>query len=362
MKYLFGILLIVHGLIHVMGFAKAFNLSEIKSLRLSISKPLGILWALAFLLFTIVAFLFLSKSQMWWLAAFIAIGISQILIILYWKDAKAGTAANIIILAIALIGFGNWNFEKTFRQDVSDIFEEMNPSPTSSLRQAEIDHLPIPVQRYLKYTGVLNQPEVYNAHILMKGSMRSKVDDWFSFDSEQYNFFNNPNRLFFMKANVNRLPTNGYHAYKNGKALMQIKLLSLFPVININNGTIDKAETVTVFNDMCILAPASLIDDNIEWETIDDSSAKAIFHGPEHTITATLEFNESGQLINFLSDDRYDISRAGQYRFSTPITRYQKINNLNLPAYGEAIWHYPEGPFVYGKFEIKDIAYNVPNI
>ena len=362
MTLLFGILLFVHGLIHIMGFAKAFHLSDIKSLGSSISKPVGILWAFAFLVFTYTTFLYIYENQMWWLAALIAIVISQMLIILYWKDAKAGTLANIIILTIALIGFGNWNFEKSFRQDVSDIFEEMNPSPPSSLRQAEIDHLPHPVQRYLKYTGVLNQPEVINAHIRMQGSMRSEGADWFAFDSEQYNFFDSPNRLFFMKANVNHLPTNGYHAYKEGKALMQIKLLSLFPVVDINDGTIDKAETVTVFNDMCILAPASLIDDNIKWEPIDDTSAKAIFHGPDHTITATLEFNKEGQLINFYSDDRFDISRPGQYRFSTPITRYQKIKNMNLPAYGEAIWHYPEGPFVYGKFEIKDIVYNIDKI
>ena len=27
-------------------------------------------------------------------------------------------------------------------------------------------------------------------------------------------------------------------------------------------------------------------------------------------------------------------------------------------TYGEAIWDYPDGAFVYGKFRLKDVVYN----
>ena len=49
-----------------------------------------------------------------------------------------------------------------------------------------------------------------------------------------------------------------------------------------------------------------------------------------------------------------------QYRFSTPAKEYMKINDMNVLKYGEAVWHYPEGEFVYGKFNLKSIEYNVP--
>jgi len=48
-----------------------------------------------------------------------------------------------------------------------------------------------------------------------------------------------------------------------------------------------------------------------------------------------------------------------KYRFTTPLQDYQAINGYRLPNYGEAVWHYPEGAFVYGKFWVKGVDYNV---
>lgn len=38
-----------------------------------------------------------------------AMVLSQILIILYWKDAKFGTIANVIILATMIVEYRVWN-------------------------------------------------------------------------------------------------------------------------------------------------------------------------------------------------------------------------------------------------------------
>jgi hypothetical protein len=140
---------------------------------------------------------------------------------------------------------------------------------------------------------------------------------------------------------------------------MQIKLLGLFNVVNVKGTEMNKAETVTVFNDMCLMAPASLIDKRIEWTAVDSLSAKATFTNGINKITAILYFNELGQLVNFISDDRYAITDMKQYRFSTPVEDYAQINGRNIMQYGETIWHYPDGEFVYGKFTMKSIEYNV---
>ena len=65
-----------------------------------------------------------------------------------------------------------------------------------------------------------------------------------------------------------------------------------------------------------------------------------------------------GQLVNFISDDRYVMGDMRQYLFSTPVKDYKLINGINVPTYGEAIWHYPDGEFIYGKFYLKSIEYN----
>jgi hypothetical protein len=46
-------------------------------------------------------------------------------------------------------------------------------------------------------------------------------------------------------------------------------------------------------------------------------------------------------------------------KWSTPTRDYREIRGYRLPAYGEAVYHYPEGAFAYGKFTIRDVEYNV---
>lgn len=361
MKTALAIFILLHGLIHFLGFTKAFNLANIEQLKQFISKPLGIFWLLAGLLFLAVVVLVLLKADWWWILAFIAIAISQILIILSWQDARFGTIANVIILIATIAGFGAWNFHRSFVNDYKEGLTRTNSISTNILTEADIQQLPVPVKAYLRYTGVLNRENVNNIKISFTGQMREKGKEWFEFHTIQYNFFDIPTRLFYMTARMKGLNVPGYHAYRNGNASMQVKLFGLIPVVNVSEGELNQAETVTVFNDMCLMAPATLIDKRIKWEEIDSLSSKATFTCNGISISAILYFNKGGQLVNFVSDDRLAISGKSfkNYRFSTPVREYKNINGINICSNGEAVWHYPEGEFVYGKFLLESVEYNV---
>ena len=360
MKIIFITISALHGLIHLMGFAKAYNLAEIKELTLPISKPFGLLWLSAFILFTSGTIFYLLKSNQWFWWSLGGIFISQLLIFFFWQDAKYGTAANIIILLAATFAYGAWHFEQQYQKDIKESLARNTNLNIENISEHDLLHLPMPVQRYLKIVGVVGKPAVQNVKIIFTGEMRDKGKDWFAFTSEQYNFYREPERLFFMKASIKGLPTNGYHFYKNNKAEMHVKLLSLFPVVTIKEKGFFKTETVTFFNDLCLFAPAALIDKNIEWEAIDDFSARAYFTNNGTRISAVLYFNKNGELINFISGDRSALIDGAlkNYRFSTPVNNHKNFNGFYLPAYGEAVWHYPEGEFTYGRFNVKSIEYN----
>ncbi len=359
LKYVFAFFMLIHGLIHLMGFAKAYNYGNITQLTRYISKPAGLLWLATAILFIITVTLFILKKEGWFYIAIAAAIISQILIIAVWKDAKFGTILNFIFLVVGIASYATYRFEAAFITDVKKHIAENDFSKVDLLTEADIAMLPVPVQKYVRYTGAVNKPKVKNMKVVFDGEMRDKSKDYFKFTSVQYNFFSDPTRLFFMKANMKGAPVSGYHKYQNAHATMQIKLLGLFNVVDVKGVEMNKAETVTVFNDMCLMAPAILIDKRIEWTSIDSVSAKATFTNGINKITATLYFNEQGQLINFISDDRYAITDMKQYRFSTPVKQYSQINGVTIWKYGETIWHYPDGEFVYGKFTLKSIEYNV---
>lgn len=264
----------------------------------------------------------------------------------------------IIVVAIVLI-MGSFFFEQSYKKDVNFNLEQNNRLSIEILNEQDMGHLPQPVKRYLQYVGVVGKPKVKNFKIVFDGEMREKGKDYFTFTSEQHNFIENPSRLFFMKGKMFGMTVPGYHKYLNTKASMDIRIFGLFPVVKLSGEVLDKTETVTLFNDMCLFSPASLIDQRIQWEEIDDNTATAYFTNQRITISATLYFNSQGQLVNFISNDRTAVSEMKQYPFLTPVSEYKNLNGLNLPTYGEAIWRYPDGDFTYGKFRVKSIEYNL---
>jgi hypothetical protein len=362
LNYIFSFVFLIHGLIHLIGFAKAFHYGNITQLTKYISKSTGSIWFITAVLFVVAGALFLFKKESWLYIAIVAVVISQVLIILVWKDAKFGTILNSVILFVAIVSWATYHFEKEFKADVKRHLIQTDFTSSDLLTEADIAPLPESVQKYIRHVGAVNKPKVKNMKVVFDGEMREKGKGFFQFKSVQYNFFNDPTRLFFLKAKMYGIPMLGYHCYQNATATMQIKLVGLFNVVNIKGTEMNKAETVTVFNDMCLMAPASLIDKRIEWTAIDSLSAKAVFTNGVNKITAILHFNGQGQLINFISDDRYVVGDMKQYRFSTPVKDYARIDGITIWRYGETIWHYPDGEFVYGKFHLKSVEYNVTNV
>ncbi len=359
MKVAFSILLGIHGLIHALGLIRAFNWMVVKELTLPISKGQGIIWGLCGGLFLLVGVLYWVQYKYWWLAAILVILVSQWLIFNAWSDAKWGSIPNVLILLVALLAMQAQRFEAQFQKDVTQAWQQQRQTAVDRLTEADIQHLPAPVQRYLRYMQVIGQPKVWNFRVVFKGQMRQKGNDWFEFTSAQYNFIAQPARYFFMKASLNHLPTNGYHAYQDQHALMLIKLLSTFAVIDIEDASLFQAETVTFFNDLCLLAPAALIDPRISWTPIDDRRTQATFVNQGISISAILHINTEGQLIDFESEDRIDISDASKLRFSTPVNQYGTFNGRPVLEQGDAVWHYADGPFVYGRFYLERVEYNV---
>ncbi len=363
MKIAFSLIVMVHALIHIMGFVKAFKLAPIEQLTLPISKPMGLLWLGAALLFFLTLFLFLTSKTTWWIPGTLAVVLSQVLILMYWPDAKAGTLANLIILLPLIVGFYQNKADSFINRYKTTVTEQLRTvKPTEILTEKDLEPLPRPVQEYLRYVGAIGQPKVHNFSARIAGKMRlKKGNPWVDIQAQQYNFFHPNSRTFYIKSQMYGIPFDGLHRYVGDQATMEIKIASMISVADAHGEKMTAGETVTLFNDMCLLAPATLIDPNIQWTEIDSLTVEATFTNAGHSITAQLFFNKKGELIDFSSDDRFE-SEDGktyrQFRWTTPVKNYITVEGRKIPSYGEAIWHHPEGPYKYAEFDIKKVAYN----
>lgn len=264
----------------------------------------------------------------------------------------------VIVLLISALAYTQHLFEKGFEADVKQALQHSPEDRDIPVTQQDLSHLPAPVQQYLIHAGVVGKPRVRNFYIAFEGEMRDKGKDWFPFRSEQYNVIDPGTRLFFMKARMFGMTVPGYHKYGEGKASMDIKPFGLITVVSHHEDEMFRTESVTFLNDVCLFAPAALIGPQFQWEGIDSTSARVYYTNGNVKVSATLLFNGSNELVNFISDDRTSVSDMKTHRFSTPAGKYMDMNGHIVPTYGEAVWHYADGLFTYGKFHVKEVRYN----
>ena len=359
MNIIIAFILFLHASIHLAGFIKSRDPAKVKSLNANIPKKEGPAWLACAVLFTASGVLLLSGISQWWIAGAAALALSQALIISNWNSAKFGTIVNLVILLAVAAGFADAHFYSNYRSDAHDAVAKAK-SLRSTIQVNELDSLPLPVKRYLIKTGASGTAVPSAVRIEFDGEMRSRTLDWFSFKSEQYNTIADPCRLFFMRGKIFGIPVNGYHPFRSGSAEMNVKLLSLFTVAGNSGREMTQSEIVTCFNDICLFVPSALADKRITWGRSDDNSAEAYYTASGITVMAILYFDSEGMLVNFISDDRYDLSsaRGERIRFSTPVKDFKEHNGVLIPSYGETVWHYPEGDFIYGKFNLKKIEYD----
>jgi hypothetical protein len=103
------------------------------------------------------------------------------------------------------------------------------------------------------------------------------------FTSEQYNFVEPSARLFPMRAALFGLPLQGYQRFIGNAARFRIRLLSVLQVVDGQGPTFNQSETVTLFNDFCVLAPAALVDLPIQWTMAAPHSLRGVFSRGEQT-------------------------------------------------------------------------------
>ncbi len=366
LKIVFVVLLLLHALLHLLGPAKAFGLAELPQLTIPISKTLALLWLLAATLFASTAVALLLGQRRWWIVGAIALVVSQIVISTAWGDAKWGTAANGLIALGVLYGFlstGPLSFEAQFEAAGEAARPQRADATAAVLTESDLAPLPPAIQKYLRLTGAVGQPRIESFRARFHGEIRSDpASPWMPFTAVQQSVIDPPNRLFLMKATRNGVPFEAFHRFEGAHATMRVRLASLVPIADARGPEMDRAETVTLLNDLCLLAPSALLSLRLLWQEIDARTVRVTFAHAANMGSAVLHFAESGELIDFVSDDRLRSSSDGKSfertRWSTPVSRYQRLGPRRLFAEGEGSWHPTSGQYSYIHFVVDEIEFN----
>ena len=362
MRIALALLLALHGLIHVFGAAKAFGWADVSQLHTPISATSGVLWLLVAVLFCFAAMVEGAGGRWWWYPALPAMLISQALIVSTWSDAKFGAVANVMIaipLLIVALDARASSFRSMFAHD-RDMLLARVTRPAPPVTDADLASLPPLMQTYLRRIGAVGCPHVRNVRVLFKAQMRGgATEPWMHATATQYEFFDPPARLFYMNATRSGLPIDVFHRYVDGGATFRVRVAGLYPMVDKAGLDMTNDETVTLMNDVLVLAPAATLDLPFTYETTGDHSLRATFRNAGFTVTAALTFDAAGDLVGFVSADRAHDREAGAASWSTPISGYSEVDGIRVGRRGDANWIEPSGEWTYGRFEMQSISYNV---
>jgi hypothetical protein len=366
---LVALMVVAHGLIHLFGAAKGLGWAEVTALKDPVSPAMGLVWLAAAVLVVAAGVLLAVRTPWWWVVGAVSLVVSQVAIVTSWNDAKAGTVANVVLLVAIGYAFasqGPTSFRAEYRRATAGALSRTVPDVSTVVTESDLEHLPAPVAEYVRRSGAVGQPPVSSFRAVFHGRIRSDATGpWMSFTGEQVSTYGHElSRVFAMDAAMYGLPVDVLHIFVGPAATMRVKLCSVVSIVDAAGPEMDRGETVTLFNDLCVLAPAALVDAPVVWQAVDDRHAHGTFTNGAHTVSADLTFDSEGDLVDFVSDDRLQASRDGSSftarRWSTPLRDYRTFDARRLATRGECRWHLPEpqSQYSYLEFNLDRITYN----
>ena len=363
MKTVLIVLIVLHGIIHSLGFTKAFKFAEIKELTLSIPKFAGVLWLITSVLFITAGMLNIFEYKFWWLLAFIAVLLSQILIIYFWKDSKFGTIPNIIILTAVFVGYANYSFQQMVDEEIHQMLSKVDYNRNFIVSENNISHLPTAVRKWLYASGVTEKPFINSVKLKQKAFMKMKPEqeDWNEAEAVQY--FTTQQPSFIWKVNLQMmsiLQIVGRDKLVNGKGEMLIKLLGIIPVVDTKDNYKLNTGTIQRYLGEIVWFPSAALNKNITWEGIDDSTAKATLKLSGTSGTGTFYFYKEGFLKKY-SAQRYfgGESNSKLNEWVITVQESKEFNEVVIPNKMTATWKLESGDWDWLKVEITEIEYNI---
>ena len=279
----------------------------------------------------------------------------------------AGVASALVIGAgtvAALAGGAAWRRESS--RAVDRLKTGIDRARAPSDLHAPLVDLPAPVQRYLDLAIPPDLTRIRSAHIRWRGEFQMRPNaGWHPFDAEQ-DFTARPPG-FVWDARIMMIPFVPVHVrdvYVASNGAMLGKIAALVTMVN-EGGTPEIAASALIrWLGEAVWFPTALVPDGsspggVQWESIDDSTARAIVTDGPTTVAAEFHFAPTGEIERMTAMRHRDVNGVGVL---TPFEgRYHEFarrgGGVLIPRSAEVAWLLPEGRYPYWRGSLVEVAY-----
>jgi hypothetical protein len=243
--------------------------------------------------------------------------------------------------------------------EATQILNRCPEATAFDITEGHLLHMPEPVRQYLRAVGVVGRRSIRTALLEQKGVFR-RGDKWLPFKAEQCFTTSPPG--FVWQAKVQFLPMLNFSVtdmFVNGHGRLQARLLSLFKVVDARSRETDQGELLRYLAEIAWF-PTGWLSPYIEWESMDQHSAKATLRLSGLSVSAVAHFDDEYRLSRVTAQRHMEeAGRFPLYKWSGQLSDYRRIAGLLVPFRATALWHLPTGDLEYFRGEVTRIEYDV---
>lgn len=268
---------------------------------------------------------------------------------------------------------GDRGLVEAFRARVAAAGLPSGPGDERMITEADLAGLDEPVQRYLRFMGVVGRPRTWSFTARFAGRFRLRPGiPWLAAEALQYDSLlpgadgaQRASRIFTMRLRLAQVVSMlGHDTYLAGRGRMLGKLAGRWTVADGAGPEMDLSELSTWLNDALLLAPSMLLRAGTTWRALDPDRFEVTVTDSGHTVRAEVTIDEQGAPVDVATTDRWAALPDGlvQARWHTPIRWWIDVDGRPFPGPGPAVWDLPDGPLTYvdGRFIPGSVVVNVP--
>lgn len=268
-----------------------------------------------------------------------------------------------VLSAAILLAFGSWRWRRATEALRAKLDATRAPPRPHRYMVQELECLPAPVQRYFRASLQDGQPMVAAVKVGHTGrfDMSEHGEHRRPFCSTQSVTAGPPG--FVWDGRIALLPglqVKVHDAYLAGKGILHASLFGLLTLAEVR-GTPELAhgELMRFLAEAAWYPTALLPSQGVEWEPVDDTSAKASLRDHNVTVTLLIRFDARGLIASVRADARGRMVAGSVVPtpWEASCRDYAVRDGMLVPFEGEVAWLLPEGPKPYWRGRVTNLAY-----
>jgi hypothetical protein len=255
---------------------------------------------------------------------------------------------------------GSFLLGRRIAREVDQLFAASRDVRPSVLTEANLEGLPAPVGRWLRYAQIVGKERPMTVRLKQQGQFRLGPNKgWMPFQAEQYFTTEPPGFVWKVRMAIAPLvAVTGRDRYAAGEGSMRMCLLSLFPVADKAGGGLNQGDLLRYLGET-IWFPSGALSPYITWEGLDATSARATMSYGGVMASATFHFDEQGRHVTTVAE-RYNDALGRLATWMAPTSAYGEFDGVRVGVAGEGLWKYDTGDFPYIRWRITALEYNRP--